>query len=230
MKKITSIFYALFCFGVLFGQPYANRLNDLSNEVNSRRLARGEVNVKYLENPLDQYLLENFEEGELKVHDKKELKKGIYNYNILTDRIQYIMDGDTFAIENPEKIEFLKINDRVVKYCYYKTETNIYSGFFEQFNVGKYQLLYKRKMQMVGEQPTNGYREAQPPHYRQLRNYYLIKDNKVAYKLTGKRKLIKYFEEEGIDAKTIMKEHKIKYRKAESLKKLFEIASEQKGA
>lgn len=206
----------------VYGLMDVKVINDLANDVNYSKLVRGEAKTMYLENIWDQYLFRDFQEGKLTLSSGKNVTGGKYNYNILNEEVQFILKTDTFSIDNPRQIKTLEISDMKLCYAPYLYDNGVYYAYFEQYNNGKYKLLYKRKLLYVEGTQATGYREATAPHYKTLTEYYVLKENEVALKINTKKELIKYFEQEGIQVKPILKSEKIKFNKPTSLKKLFD--------
>lgn len=223
MRNLILILLFFTCSTFLQAQDNRNQIQDMVDGANFSKIVRGDARKKYLENPYDQYLFQTFVNGDLFLKDGKTVTNGLYNYNILTDEVQFLLKEDTLTFVDPLKIHYAKFSDKVLTYSYYTLANDIYTGFFEVLAQGKYQLLYRRTALYVEAKPAKtGYEEDQDPYFKFINQYYIMKEKEVAFKVENKKELIKYFEGEDIDVKAMMKADKIKFNKEKDLARLFD--------
>lgn len=87
------------------------------------------------------YLNPEFIEGVIGFKDGTRVEGKPLRYNLYTQQMQFLEDGDTLAIGNPGEIELIRIADKVFVYTDYLCEGEHRKGYFELLESGSCRLL-----------------------------------------------------------------------------------------
>jgi hypothetical protein len=87
------------------------------------------------------YLNREWQEGVIIMNDKSVITGNKFRYNIYTQQMLFIKDGDTMAIANPEEISLLRFANKQFIYIDYLYNGELKQGYFELLKEGECSLL-----------------------------------------------------------------------------------------
>jgi hypothetical protein len=142
-------------------------------------------------------------------------------YNIYTQQIQFIKDGDTMAIGNPENIKMIRIADKAFVYNEFLDGSIVKTGYFELRQDGNCRLLkrWKALYQVSEETSTNAGTPEETDVFITDCHCYLRFGNQPAFSVShNKNELIGSFGDKADRVRDFMKKSDIKLKSEEDLK------------
>jgi len=230
--KVTLLLVMLLSSLVVAQQPSKSQMIRSGNQV-PKTQTQG-INLQaassggYTENTLpgtkgSAYLNPEFVEGLIIFKDGNRVEGSPMRYNLYTQQMQMINNGDTVAIGNPAEIEYIRIADRVFVYTDYLCNSEHKTGYFELLENGNCRLL-KRWSALYYEvdQTENGGLEANC-FFRDCHCFIQFYLNPAASVQPKKKDFVQSFASNGNDVKEFMKQNNLKPKNVEDLKKVVDF-------
>lgn len=172
-------------------------------------------------NPGTAYLNPDWQPGLIVMNDETTIENLLMRYNLFTQQIQFIREGDTMAIGNPEDIKMVRIADKAFIYTEYLDENFVKTGYFELRQDGNCRLLkrWKALYQISEETTTNAATTGETGVFITDCHCYLRFSNRPAFAVShNKNELIESFGDKSDRVRDFMVKSDIKLRKEEDLK------------
>jgi len=166
------------------------------------------------------YLQPQFIKGVIAFNDGSRVEGKPMRYNLYTQQMQFIEDGDTLALGNPGEIDFIRIADKVFVYTDYLHQGEHQSGYFELLEDGDCRLL-KRWVALyheVGRDNGSG----TDSFYRDCNCYLQFYMNPATPVLNKRRDFAMSFASNGDDVMDFMKDVKLKPKNESDLIRIVE--------
>jgi len=167
------------------------------------------------------YLNPEWQQGVIIMNDKIVIENIPMRYNLFTQQIQFIKDGDTVAIGNPEDIQKIRIADKEFVFNEYLDGNIVKTGYFELRQDGNCRLLkrWKAIYQMSDETNTPKGASAENDVFITDCHCYLRFGNQPAFAVShNKKELIESFGDKSDRVKDFMKKSDIRLKKEQDLK------------
>jgi hypothetical protein len=172
------------------------------------------------------YLDHNWQEGVIIMKDKSVITGNKFRYNIYTQQMQFITDGDTMAIANPEEIKFIRFADKVFVYTDYSCNGELKQGYFELLKDGECSLLKRWVVSyhvVDGEAQQRLSSSGEKEEFIRECNCFLKFGVQPAKAIENRKKdFIACFGKDGKNIETYMKNSRLKYK---SQQDLYEIVA-----
>lgn len=169
------------------------------------------------------FFIDTWEMGQLVLKDKTIIKDRLYRYNMCTQQMEFINEGDTLAIAIPEEIESLSFADHTFVFEEYEKNGQVKKAYFELLVDGKCKLLVYRWItyKYVEDMDDCGARYASERNFLK-EEYYVSKDDHTAILIPeSKRRFVEMMSDKDIDMKSYMKVNKLKVCREDDLEKLI---------
>lgn len=171
----------------------------------------------------DAYMNPNFIDGVIIMKDGTHISDKALRYNLYTQQMQFIDNGDTLALGNPEEIEYIRIADKVFVYTTYLCQGQHKSSYFELLEDGDCRLL-KRWAAL--------YQEVDPDDpqsvgdcgvfYKDCQCFMQFFLNPAQPVLKNKKDFVKSFANNGDKVKDYMRSDNLKPKNEEDLAKIVD--------
>lgn len=161
--------------------------------------------------------------GKVILKDQTVYEDWLLRYNIQTQQMQFISEGDTSALGNPEEISSITLEQHTFLYDKFICENDITrSGYLELLVDGNCKLFLHRciSYRYVDECAEPG--AIAKEEYFMAKRYFISENDGIATLLPDKKKeLISMLDDEDKYIKTFIKDNKIKLCNEDDLKELF---------
>lgn len=163
------------------------------------------------------YLNPEFVEGVISFKNGSQIDGKLLRYNLYTQQMQFIEDGDTMALGNPGEIEYIRMNDKVFVYTDYLCNGKHKSGYFQLLENGNCRLL-KRWSALYHELDESGKNlGSEECFYRDCQCFLQFFMNPASPVLKKKNDFVKSFANNGDNVKAFMKDEGLKPKNEEDL-------------
>jgi len=219
-KRVIVIAFILFSIQ-LFAQKVKPASEQVMNTMNCYVVKAARFSQKVVNEIGEQFLNDDFIKGSITLANGKEFNNLDLNYNKLIDKVLFLNGLDTMTFLNPEELKIVNIGDSKFVYSWYKKEKDNVPGFFELLADGSYKLLLKHEHIYINEELALPYETPKGARYKFTEVYYLKAEKNNAVAFLNKGQLKRNFKKYNIKISPIFKEYKLKYRKVEDLKEVF---------
>jgi hypothetical protein len=176
------------------------------------------------------FFINDWKEGQLVLKDNSVIDNRRYRYNMCSQQMQFINEGDTLAIAIPEEVKLLSFAGHTFVYESYFKDGKVQKGYLELLVEGECQLLVYRWIayKYVEEMNDCGKRYATERNFLK-EEYYVKRDGKIAELVSSNKKLfLDMMADTEVDLKSYMKDNNLKPCKEEDLKQLITYYNFQK--
>ncbi|MBI9033936.1 MAG: hypothetical protein JEZ03_05640 [Bacteroidales bacterium] len=168
------------------------------------------------------YVNKDFTPGKVILKNGDVLSDRTLRYNIYTQQMQFVKDGDTMAFGDPTEISRLEFLDKAfVHKAFMRVDQEVDVDYFEILYEGHVKLLLRRvvthelKAKSIDTDPEEA--------YLVTKQYYLQRDNKPAVIIPLKKKaVLNLFADKDEQLKEFMKKEKLNCHKEMDLVRLVE--------
>lgn len=179
----------------------------------------GMTDCFYYGDPSGMYLNAEWEEGKAVLLDGQKLD-GNFRYNLYKQKMEAIVEGDTFAFAKPCEIEVLKIGERKFIYStFIRSDQEVANTWFEVLCEGEYCLLQRQYIKYRiadgDDDPTND------QLYRMQEYYTRNNDEKLMRFYASKKILLETLPEHQEEVKEYMKSERLKLNNPDDLVEVF---------
>lgn len=192
--------------------------NDLTNSG-----AGGAYQLSDLGKESSVFFINDWTEGELLLQDQSIIEGRLYRYNMCSQQMQFIHNGDTVAIAVPEEVERLTFADHTFVYDSFQKDGKVQKGWLELMVDGECQLLAYHWIAYKYVEDTDdcGVRYSTERNF--LKDAYFVKKGeKVAVLIPeSKKRFLEMMSDKDVDLKTYMKNNKLKVCKEQDLEQLI---------
>lgn len=170
--------------------------------------------------PGSAYLNPEWQLGVIVMKDQSVIENLPMRYNLYTQQIQFVKEGDTMAVGNPEDISKIRIADKEFVYLEYLDNNLIKSGYFEVRQEGTCRLLkrWKAMYHLSDENSENEDDETTDTFIKDCHCYLQFGDRPAFSASHNKNQLIASFGDKSDRVKDFMKKSNIKLKDEEDLK------------
>lgn len=223
MKNIVLL---LFAFSIL--TTYGQGITEIPGKPGSIT-THGQFLLVGHEVPIEgtPYINEIYKKGETLINGKTKTA-ALMRYNALNEAVE-ILDPNQ---NKPRKLLRRKniaasFDGKTYVVQDYKDGDRVKSGYFNVLNKGKSALLYRPKKEFVqAENPDNGYDVYEPPHYRDVSEYYIKNGDKPAELVKLRKKtILKAIDVNTSLIKPFIKKHKLDLKKVDDLIQLIDYCN-----
>ncbi len=141
------------------GYPRGNKNRTLGTPVGSQPsgesmpdntgAASPAMNTPYLGEECSMYLEPDWSQGTITLKDQTVYHEIPMRYNIYNQQIEFVMEGDTAAIAEPETLESINFQNRKFIYCEFNCHNKQQTGFLEVLVEGEMRLMAYRCIRYV---------------------------------------------------------------------------------
>lgn len=173
-KRALFLFAGLLLIcGVVFPQvpPTYQNFATFKNDFNVVKLIKGE-NEAYTGSP---YLLKEFKDANISTTEGKGYKEIPMNYNIYTDKFEFLLDEQPYSLEHIENIAYIELDGQNFLWKEYSYSSANSAGYLERLCTGEYSLYKKYRVVYTKPIATTGYKEAKIADFSTRRPDYFIK-------------------------------------------------------
>lgn len=174
----------------------------------------------YYGNPSGMFLEKEWTKGSAILTDGNELE-GSFRYNLYAQKMEAVVEGDTFAIAKPSELEMLKMGDRKFVYIsYIRGDYEVANSWFELLDEGNINLLLRRyiKYQVIDDDdddPSND-------KLYKVREYYVMRKGMEVERMPlSKDAIKKVLADHETEVCDYLKAEKLKFKVQDDLVKLF---------
>jgi len=167
------------------------------------------------------YMNPDWQPGLIVMDDNTTIENLLMRYNLYTQQIQFIKEGDTMAIGNPENIKMIRIADKAFVYSEFLDNNIVKNGYFELRQDGKCRLLkrWKALYQVSEGTSVNAGTPEETDVFITDCHCYLGFGNQPAFSVShNKNELIGSFGDKADRVRDFMKKSDIKLKSEEDLK------------
>lgn len=164
-----------------------------------------------------------YKQGETVINGKSKTK-ALMRYNAYYDSIELLDEN-----KGPRKLLRRKSIEAVFDGKTYKIYTysdfgKIREGYFNPLNEGETKLLFKpKKIFIQAEKPENGYDKYDPPTYKDISTYYIVKGDAPAIKTKlSKKQILKHLGKNTQQIKNYMTAEKLNLKKENDVIQLID--------
>ncbi len=170
------------------------------------------------------YLLDDFTIGSVYTNTSDEFTDIPLRYNIYSDQIEFkTRDNSVFSMGTPEIIERVELGNYKMVYSPYEQGKKSKQGFFIVLEEGKSSLYAKPQIILNNPTKPSAYKDAEPAKFiKKPDEYYIRIEKNEARPVENKKDLVEIFPTHTQQIETFIKKHKIKTKKAETLKELVQ--------
>jgi len=173
----------------------------------------------YYGDPSGMFLSEAWLEGTALLKDGTEML-GTFRYNIYRQKMQCIVEGDTFAFAKPCELEWVMIEEsRFIYSTFVRNDFEVSNSWFEVLSDGNYELLLRR---YIKYRVTDGDDDHSNDQLYKLEEYYTRDEDGDPERLyVSKKSLLEAMKDHDEEVEAFMKAEKIKLKEQKDLVKLF---------
>lgn len=196
--------------------PQAVEVNTSLSELNAG--GGGYVECFYYGDPSGMFFNEEWEAGKANLLDGSVLE-GEYRYNLYKQKMQAIIDGDTFAFAKPCELESLQLGDHKFVYAtYIRPDREVASTWFEVLCEGDCSLLLRR---YIKYRVSDGDGDPTNDQLYKLEEYYVKNEGNPERMYLTKKSVLENMSDHESEVASFMKENKIKLKEQEDLLKVI---------
>lgn len=190
MKNSIKILFP-FAFAILFSisgfaQTHILGLGEFIDYANIDRNNNRNINT-YTNISGSPFMFPNFKQGQIQLKDGK-IYEGPLRYDIYADQIEFrTIEGDIFAVKNPETLEKVKFGDVELKY-FSKNSGNSIDGLYEILLQGKYMLFEKHIVILKEPVAPKPYVQPKPATFTARKSDFLIMNPEGVITLIANKK------------------------------------------
>lgn len=170
------------------------------------------------------YLDKHFQKSYILKTNGSELKDIQLRYNIYSDNMEFINDGQILAVAFPSEIHRIKLGNKTFIYKQYQTGNKIQHSYFEVIHEGYFQLL--KKYITTLKTPETFATADSARFIQQPPIYFLRRDQGNIYPVTSQKKLVKILQPVHQPAIDFVKTNKINGKDETKLIRLMEFLEE----
>ncbi len=173
----------------------------------------------YYGDPCCMYMDPSFGVGSAELADGSILK-GIFRYNIHSQKMQAIVEGDTFAFANPGEVSCLLIGEqKFIHTTFVRDDGEVANSWFEVLCEGNCDLLLRR---YIKYRVTDGDGDLSNDQLYKLEEYYTRKDGGAVERLQlSKKAILSMLTDHRAEAERFIKVEHLKLKDREDLMKLY---------
>jgi hypothetical protein len=172
--------------------------------------------------PGSAYLDSYFTEGIILMNDGTTVVGNAYRYNLYSQQMEFVnVAGDTVAVANPAEIAFLRMADKVFVYTNYLSERRLKSGYFELLEDGTCRLL--KRWEALYHLDDGADQEA---FYRDCHCFLQLTGNPAKAMQPKRKNFVNQFGSHQQQLKDYLREHHLKMKDQEDVKKLVRYFNE----
>jgi len=215
---IITLFCAVFLSLNLNGQGVSQtqlKFNKYCDKLNPDILS------KTFELEGDYYWDEHFKLGQVKLKENDSLLNLNLRYCIYNQEFQFVLNGDTLALNRIDKVEYITINNN--KFIYTTSPNKKNNLCYEVLADGNIQLLKHHKCKLVkGKENVSSFEKKIPDHYIIKTNLFYRKNGQTPLKLPSKKSsFYKIFNSSNDNLIKFVNSNKYKHKKEPDLIKIF---------
>ncbi|MDX2414372.1 MAG: hypothetical protein QNK33_04210 [Bacteroidales bacterium] len=183
-RKIYISIIAVFVSLGINAQVLNNDMIRAMDEFNELKRIFPKDNSGYNGSP---YLNDSFVPGFIEMKDGKRYKNILLRYNIHNDQVEFESEGETMAIDNPDRIARVRIDKQEFYYFSFYENKELKKGYLEMLRDGKYALYLRHRVILKAGSDAGAYQEATQPtfHLQKPAHFIARKDsNPVKVKST----------------------------------------------
>jgi len=232
MKPLVKMLLLTFCLLFFLNVSAQNKLGNDGTTSGSSTLGTASLSSEYGSSSVTHYnefgtpssiYFNDWAVGKVILKDNTVYEDWLLRYNIQTQQMQFISEGDTSAFGKPEEIYSITLEQLTFMYDKFICENDITrSGYLELLVDGNCKLFLHRcisyrYVDKCAEPGANVKEE-----YFMSKRYFISENDGLATLLPDKKKdLISMLDDENKDIKTFIKTNKIKLCNEDDLKELF---------
>jgi len=173
----------------------------------------------YYGDPCCMYLEKSFENGRAELADGSILE-GLFRYNIYHQKMQAVMEGDTFSFAKPCEVSCLFIGDqKFIHTTYVREDGEVADGWFEVLCEGNCDLLLRH---YIKYRVADGDGDPANDQLYKLEEYYTRRDGGTLERLKlSKKDILAMLKEHREELEDYIKKEHLKLRDREDLVKLY---------
>jgi len=173
----------------------------------------------YYGDPSGMYLSEDWEKGKADLVDGSSME-GHFRYNLYKQKMEAIIEGDTFAFAKPCELEMLNIGENKYVYSsFVRGDQEVANTWFEVLCEGEYSLFIRR---FIKYRVTDGDDDISNDQLYRQQEYYTRKgENKLERFYASKKILKETFTDHGEEVTAFLKKENIKLKEEGDLVKVF---------
>lgn len=169
---------------------------------------------------INNYLYDNFVEGQIVLKDGSTIDNVPLNYCRYTEHIHFIEETDTFAVNDPHKVDYVAIGDKKFIYTDFTIDEKTDVGFFELLADGECKLLKRIYIKFVPATPDKAFQPGVPAHYRTEESHFIKKQDLAGHMIYRKKDVYQILSGKKDEIAEYAKKEKLKLRKEQDLVKL----------
>ena len=179
----------------------------------------GNVDCFYYGDPSGMFLNEDWQKGSAELIEGEALE-GSFRYNIYKQKMEAVIDADTFAFAKPCEIDELKIGDHKFIYStYVRSDQEVSNTWFEVLCEGGCTLLLRR---YIKYRVTDGDDDHSDDQLYRLEEYYTMKEKGSPERLfESKKSVMKALEDHEDELMALLKSEKLRLKERNDLIELF---------
>ncbi|MBN2236061.1 MAG: hypothetical protein JW729_00790 [Bacteroidales bacterium] len=169
------------------------------------------------------YLRNEFQNGYVLTSTNIKYQDVPLRYNIYNDEIEFQMDDNVLALDNPDNYQEVAIGGDIFINCPIKGGSNNASSYFIRLNNQKKLVLLKRfGIEFLPAKSPQGYVDAKPATFKKMPvSYYVKFEGKPAEEIGNLKSLLSLFGDKSTEMETYIKKEKLKLRNEEDLLKII---------
>jgi len=179
----------------------------------------GYADCFYYGDPSGMFMNEEWQKGSAGLKDG-EILEGRFRYNLYQQKMEAIVDADTFAFAKPCEINELNIGDSKFIYSiFFRSNMEVSNTWFEVLCEGNCSLLIRR---FIKYRVTDGDEDHSDDQLYKLEQYYTMEDGEAPERLLiSKKVILETFKDHKDEVSAFMKSERIKLKEQKDLKELF---------
>lgn len=170
------------------------------------------------------YLDKNFQESYILKVNGVEIKDMPLRYNIYSDNMEFVKDGNILAVAFPSEIHRIKLGGKIFIYQQYLLANKVAHGYFQVLHEGDFQLLKKYSTEL--KIPEKSAIDDSMRFVRQEPAYYFRRGDGKIYAITTQKQLIKVLQPVHQPVIDFIKANKINGKDELKLVRLMEFVEE----
>ncbi len=194
------------------------------NDINTG--SGGYADCFYYGDPSGMYLEKDWQDGLAVLKDGSNIE-GLFRYNLYSQKMEAIVDGDTFAFAQPVEVEMIRIGDQEFRYCTFTRESGeLSASWFECLTQGECSLFLRR---FIKYRVADGDGDPTNDQLYRLEEYYTCRgESSLTHLHISKKSVLSELGEHQKLLKSFMKKENIKLKEQDDLIHLFAFYNDLK--
>lgn len=180
----------------------------------------------YYGDPSGMYLEENWQDGAAVLKDGSRIE-GEFRYNIYHQKMEAVVESDTFAFARPLEIEKMQVGGQEFRYCTFMRESGeLSAGWFESLAEGECSLFLRY---FIKYRVADGDGDPTNDQLYRLQEYYTCRgENSLTHLHVSKKSVLSKLGEHQKLLKSFMKKENIRVKDRDDLVELFAFYNDLK--